>query len=140
MPPDLTEQFGVHLMLDGYGAAPHLLADAARLRSLLDRLPGDMGMHPISEPLVVEVGPKNRKDPGGLSGFVLIAESHISFHTFPSRGFVTIDVYTCQNDLDIAGVTDILKAAFAIAEADVHVQQRGLRYPSQNLARAELVA
>lgn len=136
----LTEQFGVHLMLDGYGASPALLADADRLRGLLDRLPREMGMHPISAPLVVAVGPKNRKDPGGLSGFVMIAESHLSFHTFPSRGFVTIDVYTCQNDLDIAGVTGTLKAAFAITEADVHVQKRGLRYPAHDLDNADLVA
>ena len=64
-----------------------------------------MGMHAINEPVVVEVGPKNRKDPGGLSGFVMIAESHISFHTFPKRGFVTIDVYTCQNELDTDKLT-----------------------------------
>ena len=39
---------------------------------------------------------------------MLIAESHISFHTFPERRFVTIDVYTCQNELD----TDKLKQQF----------------------------
>jgi S-adenosylmethionine decarboxylase len=135
-----TEQFGVHLMVDGYGASPALLSDATRLRALLDQLPRDMGMHPISAPLVVQVGPKNRKDPGGLSGFVMIAESHLSFHTFPSRGFVTIDVYTCQNDLDIPGVTAKLTAAFAIEQADVHVQKRGLRYPAQDLAGSEVLA
>jgi S-adenosylmethionine decarboxylase len=136
MPVGLTEQFGVHLMLDGYGACPALLADKTRLHQLLDQLPREMGMHPISTPLVVQVGPMNRKDPGGLSGFVMIAESHLSFHTFPSRGFVTIDVYTCQNDLDIAGVTDRLTAAFAITQADVHVQKRGLRYPAHDLETA----
>jgi len=35
----------------------------------------------------------------------MIAESHISFHTFPKRGFVTIDVYTCQNELDTDKLT-----------------------------------
>jgi S-adenosylmethionine decarboxylase len=127
-----VEQFGVHLMLDGYDADPALLADAARLRSLLDRLPAEMGMHPLHAPVVVEVGPKNRKDPGGLSGFVMIAESHLSFHTFPARGFVSIDIYTCQNDLDTERVGASLRAAFGIRDADVHVQRRGLRYPSEN--------
>ena len=98
----LTEQFGVHLRIDGYGASGELLTDAERLRGLLERLPGEMGMYAICDPVVVSVGPNNRKDPGGLSGFVMIAESHLSFHTFPSRGFVTIDIYTCQNDLDCA--------------------------------------
>jgi len=40
-----------------------------------------------------------KKDPGGWSGFVIIAESHISIHTFPARRFVSIDVYTCKNGL-----------------------------------------
>jgi S-adenosylmethionine decarboxylase len=128
-----TEQFGVHLMLDGYDADPSLLADADRLRRILDRLPAEMGMHPIHVPVVVEVGQKNRKDPGGLSGFVMIAESHLSFHTFPARGFVSIDIYTCQNDLDIARVSARLRAAFGIRDADIHVQKRGLRYPADNL-------
>lgn len=134
MIPEPTETFGLHLMLDGYGADPTLLADAGRLRALLDSLPAELGMHPISTPLVAAVGPKNRKDPGGLSGFVMIAESHLSFHTFPSRRFVTIDVYTCQSDLDVAAVSARLIAAFAISDADVHLQHRGLRYPAQDIA------
>jgi S-adenosylmethionine decarboxylase len=129
-----TEQFGVHLMLDGYDADPALLADADRLHRILDHLPAEMGMHPLHAPVVVEVGPKNRKDPGGLSGFVMIAESHLSFHTFPARGFVSIDIYTCQNDLDIARVSARLRAAFGIRDADIHVQKRGMRYPADNLA------
>lgn len=135
-----TETFGLHLMLDGYGADPALLADPARLRGLLDALPGELGMHPISTPQVVAVGPKNRKDPGGLSGFVMIAESHLSFHTFPARGFVTIDVYTCQNDLDVPAVSARLIAAFAIRDADVHVQRRGLRYPAVDVCDLAITA
>lgn len=126
-------QFGTHLMLDGYDASPALLADERALCRLLDRLPAELGMHPIAAPLVVAVGPMNHKDPGGLSGFVMIAESHISFHTFPARRFVSIDVYTCQNDLDVPLVTARLTAAFGIRDADVHVQKRGLRYPAQDL-------
>ena len=32
----------------------------------------------------------------GVSGFVIIAESHISVHTFPDRGYVNIDVFSCK--------------------------------------------
>lgn len=124
-----TETFGIHLMLDGYDADPDLLADRHGLYRMLAALPEELGMHQIAAPLVVEVGPKNRKDPGGLSGFVLIAESHISFHTFPARRFVTIDVYTCNPDLDCDMVSARLRSAFRIREADTHIQARGTRYP-----------
>lgn len=129
----LTEQFGLHLMLDGYGADPIKLKDMGSLIKMLHDIPASMGMHTISEPLVVEVGPMNRKDPGGLSGFVLIAESHISFHTFPNRGFVTIDVYTCQNNIDTTKLVSELTLAFGINSSDVFIQKRGIKYPIQNI-------
>lgn len=126
-------QFGVHYMLDGYGANPELLKNKITLQSILETIPTEMGMHTISEPVVVEVGEKNRKDPGGVSGFVMIAESHISFHTFPSRGFITIDVYTCQNDLDTATLTEKFTAAFELKDSEEHVIKRGTRYPTENI-------
>lgn len=80
-----TQPFGAHLMIDGYCASGPLTTDASTLRWLLDALPAEMGMHRICEPVGVEVGSNCLKDPGGLSGFVMIAESHSSFHTFPGR-------------------------------------------------------
>lgn len=125
-----TEQFGVHFMLDGYGASSESLKNREGLVNMLTDIPASMGMHTISTPTVVEVGPKNRKDPGGLSGFVLIAESHISFHTFPNRGFVTIDVYTCQNDLDTDKLTDLFTSFFNLKRIDTYIQKRGVNYPA----------
>ena len=135
-----TMQFGVHLMIDGYMADPEALADAGALEKLLGDLPGEMGMYPICKPTVVSVGPNCTKDPGGLSGFIMIAESHISFHTFPGRRFVTIDLYTCQNDLDTDFVSKRLMDAFSIEDADIYVQQRGIRYPADNLPEAVVPA
>lgn len=126
-------QFGIHFMLDGYGCSKTLLQDKEALASMLESIPVAMGMHTISTPLVVEVGPKNRKDPGGLSGFVLIAESHISFHTFPNRGFVTIDVYTCQNDMDTEKLKQQFIDAFDIQDSEVTLVRRGTRYPNNDI-------
>jgi S-adenosylmethionine decarboxylase len=128
-----TETFGVHVMIDGYGANAALLADRVHLQSVLDRFPAEFGMHPISTPQLVEVGPMNPKDSGGLSGFVMIAESHLSFHTFPSRGFVTMDFYTCQSGLDRDTAIQRLTSAFGLEDADVFVQERGLRYPAEDV-------
>ncbi len=134
MPQNVSEiQFGVHFMLDGYGCSGDLLKDAQKLKKMLTDIPITMGMHTLHEPVVVEVGEKNRKDPGGLSGFVMIAESHISFHTFPARGFVTIDVYTCQNDLDTDKLTQEFTEAFSITKSDVFIQKRGTAYPAENI-------
>jgi len=34
--------------------------------------------------------------PGGVTGVVLLAESHVAVHTWPERGAVTLDVYVCN--------------------------------------------
>lgn len=122
-------------MLDGYGADPETLKDINKLTSLLNTIPAGMNMHPISEPLVVEVGPQNRKDPGGVSGFVLIAESHISFHTFPNRGFITVDVYTCQNEMDTDKLTSFFVDGFKLKDQDTKVVPRGTRYPTDDITK-----
>lgn len=128
-----VEQFGVHFMMDGYNADKNRLEDLSALKQLLVDLPTKMGMHTICDPVTVSVGPNNHKDPGGISGFVMIAESHISFHTFPNRGFVSIDVYTCQNQLDTEKLKTELTEAFGIGNSDTYIQKRGLNYPTENI-------
>ena len=121
--------FGVHYMIDGYNSPKERLSNRVALEALLIDIPTLMGMHTITEPIVVEVGPNNKKDPGGLSGVVLIAESHLTFHTFPDRGFVTLDVYTCKDSLDTETLTKALQNAFGFTEFETHYIERGRNYP-----------
>ena len=126
-------KFGVHMLFDGYNADPKLLADKEYLLAFLKELPTKMGMHTIYDEVVVEVGELNEKDPGGITCFVLIAESHISFHTFPKRGFVSADIYTCQDELDSETLKKELSQAFGTTDFDCQVIDRGVRYPAKNI-------
>ena len=125
--------FGVHLTLDGYGGCQHLLGDGKHVLACLNELPERLGMHKIAEPVLVELGDHSPKDPGGVSGFVMIAESHISIHTFPLRGFVSADVYTCQNSLDTERICRYFADAFALQDLEINVVRRGTRYPQRNI-------
>ncbi|MAZ56679.1 adenosylmethionine decarboxylase [bacterium] len=124
--------FGLHLMIDGYDAPKANLESESILRKMLNEIPQEMGMHLISEPVVVRVGPNNKKDPGGVSGVVLIAESHFSVHTFPNRGFVTLDIYTCQNVLNTEELISKVKSHLKFARCEHYLIERGVRYPSVN--------
>jgi S-adenosylmethionine decarboxylase len=128
--------FGVHLTLDGYGGSRQLLANADHIRACLGELPELLGMHKLIEPMVLEVGQLSDKDPGGLSGYVLIAESHISIHTFPLRGFVSADVYTCQNSLEAERIRQYFADAFALEDIETNLIRRGTRYPQYNIYEA----
>ncbi|HEX5078418.1 MAG TPA: adenosylmethionine decarboxylase [Geminicoccaceae bacterium] len=132
--------FGVHLTLDGYGGSLQLLADRAHVEACLSELPARLGMHKIMEPAVMELGQLSPKDPGGVSGFVMIAESHISIHTFPLRGFVSADVYTCQNSLDTDRICEYFAEAFELKDLEINVVKRGTRYPQQNIYQSPSTA
>lgn len=124
--------FGMHLMFDAYDCDPNVLDDANVLYDLLDGLPGKLGMKPMIKPYVVKTPGNDKRDPGGWSGFVLIEESHISFHTFVKKKFVTVDIYTCKA-FDAKLAAKELKQFFKTDDAEIIVETRGKKYPSKNL-------
>lgn len=120
--------FGVHLTIDGYGGDPELLDSQERVFDVLNSLPDKLNMRKIMKPHVVRAPGNDKKDPGGVSGFVMIAESHISIHTFPRRRFVSIDVYTCQNQLPTATALAAFTTAFGLSELEVNTLKRGKQF------------
>lgn len=129
-----TTTFGEHLTLDGYGGDFKWLDDRGRVTRCLHELPKLLGMQPLAPPSVKWAAPNHLKDPGGWSGFVLIAESHISVHTFPHRRFLSADVYTCREGIDKNGVVQYFTNIFALADAEVNLLTRGTRFPMHDVA------
>jgi len=84
-------------------------------------------------PQIVHAPDNDKKDPGGWTGFVIIAESHISIHTFPNRGFVSIDVYSCRNGMDTALVLKYFKEKFDLKDIEQNFIKRGTRYSKKNI-------
>ncbi|HEY6865740.1 MAG TPA: S-adenosylmethionine decarboxylase [Candidatus Eisenbacteria bacterium] len=118
--------FGPHLVFDGHRCPAARLSDLDRLYALLDRLPDQIGMTKIMPPYVFRHGPAGPA--AGLSGFVLIAESHISVHTFPALGFVNADVFSCE-PFDPAVVLSALKRAFTPGRVEWKLFDRGREFP-----------
>lgn len=125
--------FGEHITIDGYGGDPERLDSEEAVVSCLTELCGVLKMQMLTKPLVVSAPDNHIKDPGGWSGFIIIAESHISIHTFPNRRFLSADVYTCQNGLDVDFVVNYFKQKFKLKEVEKHFIKRGLKYPANNL-------
>jgi S-adenosylmethionine decarboxylase len=49
--------------------------------------------------------------PQGVSGVVIISESHLTIHSFPEHGYASIDVYTCGDRIDPNVATDYITKA-----------------------------
>ena len=117
----------MHLTIDGFGGNPEKLASEELVRGLLDRYPERIGMTKIAPPHVQQYTGSKPED-WGVSGFVLIAESHIAVHTFPERGYVWADIFSCKG-FDADGAVRAVTDAFSIQEARTRVLERGLEYP-----------
>lgn len=63
--------------------------------------------------------------PHGMSGIVLIAESHVAFHTWPEHGYMAMDVFTCSESMD----WDVIRASMAerlrAARVECRILDRG---------------
>lgn len=86
----------MHLIIDGYGSNSKLMQDEKFICQVLDFYPSQIGMTKISAPFVFRYTGSKPED-WGISGFVFIAESHISIHTFVERCYVNIDVFSCRD-------------------------------------------
>jgi len=120
--------FGPHLTLDLYSCDKKKLLDLDFIYKLLDELPDLIGMHKICPPqLMVQHSNPNTFDKGGISGFVLIAESHISIHTFVAQEYASIDILSCKN-FDVRKATTYLIDKFDAQKVEKHFIFRGKEF------------
>lgn len=121
--------FGPHLMLDGYGCHKGKLSELSTIYQLLEELPAIIGMTKIMPPYVFQfAGPKEKPEDWGLSGFVLIAESHISIHTFPDKNYLSFDIFSCKPFHHEKAVQYLIDK-FEIKDKEIHTLDRGLQFP-----------
>ena len=129
--------FGVHLMVDGYGCDRLALEDISLIYSFLDDYPTQMNMTKIMPPYVFRYNGSVPED-WGVSGFVLIAESHISIHTFPEKQYLSIDMFSCK-PFDTQLAVQTIKDYFDIQKYEMQVLDRGQEFPNNIHASAQVV-
>lgn len=127
----------MHLIVDGYGADPEKLRDADLVLRFLDEYPSSIGMNKMIPPQVYTYRGQVQED-WGISGFVLIAESHISIHTFPDRRYVNIDIFSCKEFDPEPSLKDV-KAAFSLPQVKVWTLERGVEYSTPRTTYAGMV-
>lgn len=82
------ETLGRHLIAEFYDCDRVLLDDVERMRALLRRAAEIVGATIVGDTF-------HSFSPQGVSGTVVIAESHLSVHTWPESGYVAVDIFTC---------------------------------------------
>ncbi|MGQ5522601.1 adenosylmethionine decarboxylase [Chitinimonas sp. PSY-7] len=121
---------GLHLTADLYDCANHtLLVDEAALAGLCQNEVAKAGLQTVGERW--HCFPSHPDGPGGITGVVLLAESHLAIHTWPERTAVTLDVYVCNFGRDNS------EAAKALLNALTTAFEPGHKH-CQQLQRGEL--
>lgn len=82
---------GVEWLVDAHGCAPAALRSRETLARLFDRMVAELGLRPAGE-AVWHVFPEE----GGVTGLLLLSESHLTCHTFPERGYAAFNLYCCR--------------------------------------------
>lgn len=106
---------GTHILLEHYGGAP--LTDAPAVEGILRAAAKVAGATVLSSHI-------HRFTGGGVTGVCLLAESHITIHTWPERGYAALDLFLC-GAANVDAAIAHLEAAFAPTRSQVTRIPRG---------------
>jgi S-adenosylmethionine decarboxylase len=118
---------GTHLLADLHGVAADLLQDGVALESLLRRAAEVAGARVLNSHF------HSFGAGDGVTGVVLLAESHISIHTWPESGLAAADIFMCGS-ADPGRALAVLIDGLAPARQHVHILARGFAERMASLA------
>jgi S-adenosylmethionine decarboxylase len=123
---------GLHLTADLCGCPPAqpAMTDPAALRKLCLAAVAEVGLQAVGDLFHrFQAAADQAEDSAGVTGVVLLAESHLAIHTWPELAAVTLDVYVCNLGQDNSERAEALMArlqqAFGAEKAECHRLQRG---------------
>lgn len=119
--------YGPHLMLDLSECDATILDNLEACFTLLNTLPEIISMTKITQPYVFRYLDSITED-SGITGITIIAESHISIHTYPNKKFAFADVFSCK-DFDIDKAKNYIVNFFRANKFSEYLELRGTNFP-----------
>jgi len=109
---------GKHLLLELKDCDKEVLDDLSFLKSTLLAAASGAGAVVLGESF-------HRFNPQGVSGVVVIAESHLFIHTWPEYGYAAADIFTCGNSVRPEIAAQILIEKLGVKDYSIQEIQRG---------------
>ncbi|MEW6173591.1 MAG: adenosylmethionine decarboxylase [Bacillota bacterium] len=113
---------GRHILAEIYGCDFNTLNDI----KLVEKIMVDAALEAGAE---VRECVFHQFSPQGVSGVVVISESHLAIHTWPELGYAAVDVFTCGERVDPWQACDYLKSHFCARDMMAKEQKRGIIPP-----------
>jgi S-adenosylmethionine decarboxylase len=92
---------GEEWIVEALGCLPERLADPATLRALFAQIVTELSLHPVGEalwhqfPAPTATADGDAGEAGGITGLLMLAESHLTVHTFPEHGSACLNLFCC---------------------------------------------
>lgn len=113
---NIPQYAGIHLIAEFWGGKT--IEDTEKIKSLLV----EAAKRSNNTILDIKI---HKFLPTGVTGFILLAESHISIHTWPERDYVAIDIFSCGRQSDPNKALEYLKEEFQPKRVKVKKIKRG---------------
>ncbi|PTY05133.1 adenosylmethionine decarboxylase [Opitutaceae bacterium EW11] len=110
---------GHHSLFDYHGCAREMLTDTEAIRSTLLAAVKEAGGTIVTDTF-------HTFSPYGVSGVVVIAESHVTIHTWPEHGYAAVDVFSCGVSLDQNRIRDRIAGALQAQRVEERRFARGM--------------
>lgn len=110
---------GRQILIEFYECSSEVLNDLDKIRRCMVEAAERSGAHVVEEVF-------HMFSPHGVSGSVVIAESHLSIHTWPEYGYAAVDLFTCGDDVDPWVAFEYLKTEFESTHHSATELKRGL--------------
>ncbi len=115
----MAKTLGLHILADLYGVEAERIDRVEDIRNLLETAVKVADLTKISSHYY-------QFQPHGATGVVLLAESHISIHTWPEHGLATVDVYTCGDPSKAYRAMEYIINTLEPKRVDKQIHERGL--------------
>ncbi|MBN2206092.1 MAG: adenosylmethionine decarboxylase [Candidatus Aminicenantes bacterium] len=113
------DPIGHHYIVESSGCDPKIIGSVEKVQEILVKAAEIAGAQ-------VWAISFSRFPPNGVSGVVVISESHISTHTWPEKGYGALDIYTCGSTIDPEKAVIYAVEAFGAETSHITEITRGL--------------
>ncbi|WP_303674461.1 adenosylmethionine decarboxylase [Vampirovibrio chlorellavorus] len=114
----MTDILGRHLLVEFYGCQPETLDSVTAIETHMNAAALACGATIVQSTF-------HRFQPWGVSGVVVIAESHLAIHTWPEHGYASVDLYTCGAHIEPLVAYEHLRLMLDARQTEVQQILRG---------------
>jgi S-adenosylmethionine decarboxylase len=120
---------GTHYLAEFFNCDREIIDDIARIERIMIEATERAGAHMI-KPFFHQFSPQ------GISGVIVIAESHFAIHTWPEHGYAAVDLFSCA-DFDYKSALNHIRKNIGAGHYSVELMRRGILPDQDGFHRAE---